>query len=356
MVSLKPIFREENGSTSDRLKLLAIAFFLRAAISHARGFSFLTKKLSATYLMMAALLMFALPLFATPSLAQSSASQNLLRNGDFSNGLTGWTPGVLRPSAYAGYPKWGTISPNAIHGKGGATGLSAYLDVAGGAAAYLESDPFMLPNTRGDWRLNFTIWGIASPTILQVQIKTQMGIYTLDNLEPPKILLDQQPVLKQYLIPANFTSHDIALRFTCSDTPPNHALWVFCSFGNLVVIPPPPPPDVNPVTFVFVAMGVATAAVGVALALHASSSAQGGSKFGFHAYLASLALAIAAVLSRKFCCACAGACNHTGPHSFCPAHDPRTLYSRMQIVYTTYCRHCGRKLEDHECREPVVKA
>jgi hypothetical protein len=311
-----------------------------------------SRKLPLAHLLVTVLLMFTVPLLPMLGFAQSNVSQNVLRNGDFSNGFAGWTPGVLTPSGFGGYPRWGIW--NASPWRNGYP--FAYLDVPGGAAAYLESDPFLLPQKQGSWTLDATLWGQLSPTILQVQIKSQAGFYTLDSFEPPKIELAQKPAMKHYLIPSNFTGQNIAVRFTCADTPPYHAQGVYCAITDIAAMPPPPPPNVNPVTFVFVAMGLATAAAGVALALHASSSAQGGSKLGFHAYLASIALAIAAVLSRKFCCACAGACNHTGPHSFCPAHDPRTLYSRMQIVYTTYCRHCGRKLEDHECREPVVKA
>jgi hypothetical protein len=314
----------------------------------------LASKRALAYVLVSVLLMLTVSLLPMLGFAQSSASQNLLRNGDFSNGLTGWTKGVLKPShtnaSFGPYPKIETV--------GTGPGAHASLDVPGGGAAYLESDPFMLPDKRGGYTLNATVWAQFGPTILEIQLRTQMGIYTVDSFEPPKVELGQQPVVKQYFIPTNFTGQNVALRFSCFDTPPGHHYAVYCKFSN-VIIPPPPLPPVNSVaSSIVIAMGLATAAAGVALALHASSSAQGGSKLGtlFHAYLASLALAIAAVLSRKFCCACAGACNHTGPHSFCPAHDPRTLYSRMQIVYTTYCRHCGRKLEDHECREPVVEA
>ena len=40
-----------------------------------------------------------------------------------------------------------------------------------------------------------------------------------------------------------------------------------------------------------------------------------------------------------YCCLCAGACSHTGPHSYCPTHDP----NRIQVCpHCGYCPHCGR--------------
>jgi hypothetical protein len=321
------------------------------------GFLILAKKFRATYLLLPALLVLVVQMFATPGLAQSG--QNILRNGDFSNGLTSWTPGVLKPSSFAGYPKWGTSNSTFFDLK-----HYAYLDVAGGAATYLESDPFILPGKLGGWTLNSTYWGALSPTLMQIQLKTQMGIYTLDSFETPKIALGDHPATKLYLIPSNFTGQNIAVRFTCADIPPYHADAVFCMFGRTALIPPPAPPAVNSVAvLIVVGMGLGLAAVGVALAHSASSSAssnaQGEAKPGFHfpPFLTSLFLALVGYLSKRACCVCAGICNHTGPHSFCPVHDPRTFHSRMQLVYTVYCRFCGRKLEEHEspCLGPVIE-
>jgi hypothetical protein len=176
-------------------------------------------KIPVTSLLVAALLVLVVQLFASPGYSQSSASQNLVRNGDFSNGLTGWTVGVLKPSGFGGYPHWGISNTTPWRPQ---VKPFAYLDVPGGAEAYLESDPFMLPNKQGGWTLDLTLWGFHDPTILQVQIKTQGGIYTLDSFETPKVELGQPPAMKHYSIPSNFTDQNIAVRYTCADTPPYH--------------------------------------------------------------------------------------------------------------------------------------
>lgn len=161
----------------------------------------------------------------------------------------------------------------------------------------MDSDPIMLSNIQGGWTLDFTLWGLLSPTILEVQIKTQASIYTLDHFEPPKVELGQQPVMKHYSIPSNFTGQEIAVRFTCADTPPYHAQGVYCSFDDIVVAPAQPgpsatttnqpgqsstttgvqrqivPPNANtesatgPFAFVFIGMGLALGAAGVGIAL-----------------------------------------------------------------------------------------
>ena len=118
------------------------------------------------YLLVVTVLVLTVPLFSMPVAAQSatttSTSQNLVRNGDFSNGLTGWTVGVLKPSSFVGYPKWGIFNTTPWRPQ---VKPFAYLDVPGGAAAYLESDPFTLPSSQeGGWALTATIWGLHDPT------------------------------------------------------------------------------------------------------------------------------------------------------------------------------------------------
>jgi hypothetical protein len=179
--------------------------------------------------------MLTISMLPMPAISQNSAIQNLVRNGDFSNGLTGWTAGVLKTSTFGGYPNWGIFNTTPwrpqVH-------PFAYLDVPGGAAAYLESDPFLFStNPEGGWALTATLWGMHDPTILQVQIKSQAGFYTLDSFETPKVELGQQPAMKYYLIPSNFTNRAVAVRFTCADMPPGHALGVFCGIDDIAVTP-----------------------------------------------------------------------------------------------------------------------
>ena len=305
-------------------------------------------------LLVIASLALAVQLAATPVLAQSSTGQNLLRNGDFSDGLTGWTPGVLRPSDHVGYPRWGLVGTVGTSG----TSLSAYLDVSGGGAAYLESNPFLLPQASQVWTLNATLWGTLNPAVLQIEVRTQRGAYILDSLEPPRVQQGEQPIVKNYRIPLNFSGQDISLRFSCADIA-GHANGVYCAFAGLAVSQAPAPNLYA--ALIMVAAGLGLAAGSVALA-HGSSSGssgtQGQGKPGLHfpTFLRPLALALLGYLSKKYCCACAGTCNHTGPHSFCPAHNPSTLAARMEVVYKVYCRYCGRKLEEHECSGPISES
>ena len=190
---------------------------------------------SHTHLLVGMLLVLTVSMLPVPGISQSTAIQNLVRNGDFSNGLTGWTAGVLKPSGFAGYPRWGIFNTTPWRPQ---VNPFAYLDVPGGAEAYLESDPFLLPtNQEGGWALEATLWGMHDPTILQVQIRTQIGIYTLDSFEPPRVELGQQPAMKYYLIPGNFTGHAIAVWFTCESVNPSDGHGVLCGFDDVVVAP-----------------------------------------------------------------------------------------------------------------------
>ncbi len=187
------------------------------------------------YLLVGFLLVLTIPLFHVPVTAQSTMSQNLIRNGDFSNGLTGWTIGVIKPSSFAGYPKWGIFNSTPWRPQ---VKPFAFLDVPGGAEAYLESDPFTLPSSQeGGWALTATIWGMHDPTIVQVQIRSQMGTYTLDSFEASKVELGEQPAMKYYFVPANFTNHAIAVWFTCEGVNPDEAHGVYCGFDNIAVTP-----------------------------------------------------------------------------------------------------------------------
>lgn len=192
------------------------------------------------YLMVGMLLLLTVSMLPMPGLSQSTTTrtatfQNLVRNGNFSNGLIGWSGGVLKQSGFATYPRWGIYNTTPWRTQ---IDPFAYLDVPGGAKAYLESDPFLLPaNQEGGWALEATLWGMHDRTILQIQIRTQVGIYTLDSFDPPKVELDQQPAMKYYLIPSNFTDHAIAIWFTCEGVNPSDGHGVMCGFDDIIVGP-----------------------------------------------------------------------------------------------------------------------
>jgi 4-amino-4-deoxy-L-arabinose transferase-like glycosyltransferase len=186
-----------------------------------------------SYFLVAAVLALTVQMFVVPGLGQSSASQSLLRNGDFSNGLNGWTPGTIKPSRFPGYPRWGIF--NSTPWRLG-TNPFAFLDVPGGAEAYLDSDPFQLPENQSGWTLQSTLWGFHDPTILQVQIKSKSGIYTLDSFEPPKVELGEQPAGKSYFIPGNFTLQTIAVRLTCQGVNPTDSHGVYCGYDDVAIV------------------------------------------------------------------------------------------------------------------------
>ena len=75
------------------------------------------------------------------------------------------------------------------------------------------------------------------PQIVQVQIRSQMGIYTLDSFEASKVELGQQPAMKYYFVPANFTGHAIAVWFTCEGVNPDESHGVYCGFDDIAVTP-----------------------------------------------------------------------------------------------------------------------
>jgi hypothetical protein len=230
-----------------------------------------------SYLLVGAILTLIL---GTPGTAQPNAS-NLIYNGSFTNGLDGWTPGVLKPSRFAGYPRWGTFNSTPWR-----IGIDqfAFLDVPGAAEAYLDSAPFLLPSISGGWTLGFTLWGLHDQTILGVQMKSQAGIYTLDSFEPPYVERGQNATVKHYLIPANFTGQTIAVRFTCEGVIPGDAIGVYCGFDDVAVSLAQPTvttttaiqtTEVVPHSFnfgaslalVFVGIGSALGAVGAGIAL-----------------------------------------------------------------------------------------
>lgn len=233
-------------------------------------FLVLTPRARFTYLLLSALLL-TVQIFPGQIFAQSS--QNLVPNGDFSNGLNGWTPGVIKPSAFPGYPKWGMFDTTNFR-----AGVNpfAFLDVPGGAEAYLDSSPFVLPNQPGNWTLDFLLWGLHDPTILGVQLKTPAGFYSLDSFAPPKVELGQQPVTKHYSVPANFTGGTVTVRFTCEGVNPADSHGVYCAYDDVAVMPTqtqtthivPAGSDLGPaVTLLFVGIGLALGAAGAGVGL-----------------------------------------------------------------------------------------
>lgn len=94
-----------------------------------------------------------LSILVVSATAQSNLN-NLIYNGDFSNGLSGWTPGVLHASQFGGYPKFGVF--NTTSWRNGVNPF-AYLDVPGQAKAFLNSTPFLVPYVPGGWSVQFVL-------------------------------------------------------------------------------------------------------------------------------------------------------------------------------------------------------
>jgi hypothetical protein len=164
------------------------------------------------------------PTASSPELA---LAQNLIRNGDFSNGLSKWTPVVSDPGrAGDGYPKWGIeVDPH--------VGIaSAYLDVPAGAFAWLDSDPFFMPDTG---TVSVTMWGHHDSVDLGVQVAVQGGpTFVLDHFDPPKTEHGQVPVTRGYVLGTNVAGRSIAIRLTCHDLD-DHWVGTFCDFANVIV-------------------------------------------------------------------------------------------------------------------------
>jgi hypothetical protein len=154
------------------------------------------------------------------------SQEDLVSNGNFANGLANWTEGVLNSGSFSGYPHFGTeVDPSV-----GFT--SAYIDVPGGAFAYLDSNLFYLP-TIGT--LSLTMWGHKDPVILGVQVVVQGGpTYVLASFDPPKTQLGQNPVTKQYPLLNNVAGQTIAIRLACRSEP-QYATGTFCDYANVVV-------------------------------------------------------------------------------------------------------------------------
>jgi hypothetical protein len=151
---------------------------------------------------------------------------DLVRNGDFSNGLRNWHPGALSSGKLPGYPQWGThIDP--VKGD-----PSAFLDVPGGAFAYLDSDFFFMPDVG---TLTVTVWGHRDPVVLGVQVKIEEGpVYVLDDIDPPKIDFGQNPTTKQYFLGTNVAHSNIAIRFVCRSEP-SFIVGTFCDYDDVSI-------------------------------------------------------------------------------------------------------------------------
>ena len=176
------------------------------------------------------------------SSAEFALAQNLIRNGDFSNGLSNWTPVVSdHGGAGDGYPKWGVeVDPHV-----GIT--SAYLDVPAGAFAWLDSDSFFMPNT-GTVRV--TMWGHHDSVDLGVQVVVVGpggAAFVLDHFDPPKTEYGGIPVTREYVLGTNVAWRNIAIRLTCHDFD-NHWVGTFCDFANVIVTSEQPPPPTVTVT------------------------------------------------------------------------------------------------------------
>jgi PASTA domain len=99
----------------------------------------------------------------------SSAQANVIANGEFAQGLTGWSTQILAQGAYAGYPHFRVITePKCDASRNGNPFLE--IDVPGGARGYVE-EQFAVPAAPGP--LTFLTWGNLEP--VQVTISAVAG-------------------------------------------------------------------------------------------------------------------------------------------------------------------------------------
>lgn len=125
-------------------------------------------------------------LFQGAVLALTSAApgpaDNVVSNGDFSEGLSGWTIGTVATSFGGSFPE--------IHAMGhgncvvASYGASANINVPSGADGYIQQT-VQLP--AGAVMLTFETWGEADPTNATVSVVDAGGPHVVDSFVPPPL-------------------------------------------------------------------------------------------------------------------------------------------------------------------------
>jgi hypothetical protein len=106
----------------------------------------------------------------------------LVQNGDFCEGLAGWTQVAEDAGSFSGYPHF-VISAAPWCNAEAAGNPSVYVDVPGGAAGAIEQQ-IALPND-GGLTLSLTVWGNLDPVTVTITLADSAGDHVLDTFTPP---------------------------------------------------------------------------------------------------------------------------------------------------------------------------
>jgi hypothetical protein len=126
----------------------------------------------------------ALLIGALAPVAPGSAQTNVITNGEFSQGLTGWTTQVLAQGQYAGYPHFRVITEAKCEpAQQGNPFLE--IDVPGGARGYVQQQ---IAVPAAPVPLTFRTWGNLEPVQVTVSAVTSDGVaHSLLAYSPPTL-------------------------------------------------------------------------------------------------------------------------------------------------------------------------
>jgi PASTA domain len=124
-----------------------------------------------------------LTLGAMPAGSAGAAQVNAISNGEFSQGLSGWSTQVISPGSYSGYPHF-RVETEAKCEPAQSGNPFLEIDVPGGAAGYVQQQ-VAVPSAPGP--LTFRTWGNLEP--VQVTISAVQGsvVKTLLAYSPPTL-------------------------------------------------------------------------------------------------------------------------------------------------------------------------
>lgn len=122
---------------------------------------------------------------ATLATGAASAQANVISNGEFSQGLTGWPTQILSSGSYSGYPHFRVITEAKCEpAQAGNPFLE--IDVPGGARGYVQQQ-ITVPAAPGP--LTFRTWGNLEPVQVTISAVTVAGgaVHTLLAYSPPTL-------------------------------------------------------------------------------------------------------------------------------------------------------------------------
>jgi len=124
-------------------------------------------------------------LAAALTASAASAHANVIANGEFSQGLSGWSTQILAPGSYSGYPHFRVITEAKCEpAQTGNPFLE--IDVPGSARGYVQQQ-ITVPTSPGP--LTFRTWGNLEPVQVTISAVTVAGnaVHTLLAYSPPTL-------------------------------------------------------------------------------------------------------------------------------------------------------------------------